>query len=48
MDDVILGCANQAGEDNRNLARMAGCSRAAAQIGRRDAQTACAARAWTR
>jgi len=22
-DDVILGCANQAGEDNRNLARMA-------------------------
>lgn len=22
--DVILGCANQAGEDNRNLARMAG------------------------
>ena len=24
LDDVILGCANQAGEDNRNLARMAG------------------------
>ena len=23
IDDVILGCANQAGEDNRNLARMA-------------------------
>src|SRR5688572_13708046 len=23
-DDVIFGCANQAGEDNRNLARMAG------------------------
>ena len=23
MDDVILGCANQAGEDNRNVARMA-------------------------
>jgi 3-oxoadipyl-CoA thiolase len=23
VDDVILGCANQAGEDNRNLARMA-------------------------
>jgi len=22
IDDVILGCANQAGEDNRNLARM--------------------------
>ena len=24
LDDMILGCANQAGEDNRNLARMAG------------------------
>jgi 3-oxoadipyl-CoA thiolase len=24
LDDVIMGCANQAGEDNRNLARMAG------------------------
>jgi 3-oxoadipyl-CoA thiolase len=23
LDDVIIGCANQAGEDNRNLARMA-------------------------
>lgn len=23
VDDVILGCANQAGEDNRNIARMA-------------------------
>jgi len=23
VDDVILGCANQAGEDNRNVARMA-------------------------
>src|SRR5687768_14581643 len=22
--DVVLGCANQAGEDNRNVARMAG------------------------
>jgi acetyl-CoA acetyltransferase len=22
MSDVILGCANQAGEDNRNVARM--------------------------
>src|SRR3546814_1666340 len=29
IDDVILGCANQAGEDNRNVARMA-----ALQIGR--------------
>ncbi|MHA1538665.1 MAG: 3-oxoadipyl-CoA thiolase [Alphaproteobacteria bacterium] len=24
IDDLIYGCANQAGEDNRNLARMAG------------------------
>ncbi len=24
VDDIILGCANQAGEDNRNVARMAG------------------------
>src|SRR6476646_267678 len=23
LDDVILGCANQAGEDNRNVGRMA-------------------------
>src|ERR1035438_4058009 len=23
IDDVIYGCANQAGEDNRNVARMA-------------------------
>lgn len=24
VEDVLLGCANQAGEDNRNIARMAG------------------------
>jgi len=24
VDDVVFGCANQAGEDNRNIARMAG------------------------
>ncbi|MDG9729804.1 3-oxoadipyl-CoA thiolase [Ignatzschineria sp. RMDPL8A] len=24
VEDIILGCANQAGEDNRNVARMAG------------------------
>ena len=23
VDDVVFGCANQAGEDNRNIARMA-------------------------
>ena len=25
VDDVLFGCANQAGEDNRNVARMARC-----------------------
>jgi len=24
LDDLVMGCANQAGEDNRNVARMAG------------------------
>ncbi len=24
VDDLLLGCANQSGEDNRNVARMAG------------------------
>jgi 3-oxoadipyl-CoA thiolase len=24
LDEIVLGCANQAGEDNRNVARMAG------------------------
>src|SRR4051794_41915414 len=24
IDDVFMGCTNQAGEDNRNVARMAG------------------------
>ena len=24
LDDIVYGCANQAGEDNRNVARMAG------------------------
>src|SRR5215207_2395054 len=24
IEEVVLGCANQAGEDNRNVARMAG------------------------
>ena len=23
LDDIVYGCANQAGEDNRNVARMA-------------------------
>ena len=29
VDDVIFGCANQAGEDNRNVARMAAAARRA-------------------
>ena len=29
IEDVYLGCANQAGEDNRNVARMAVLSRPA-------------------
>ena len=48
IDDVILGCANQAGEDNRNVARMAlllaGCRRACPVA----PSTACAAPASTR
>ena len=28
IEDVYFGCANQAGEDNRNVARMACCWRA--------------------
>jgi len=27
LEDVIVGCANQAGEDNRNVARMAAAAR---------------------
>ena len=30
VDDVVFGCANQAGEDNRNVARSAAAGRAAA------------------
>ncbi|CAH2894034.1 MAG: hypothetical protein PPHEMADM_1735 [uncultured Paraburkholderia sp.] len=48
VDDVIYGCANQAGEDNRNVARMsallAGDFPPTYRVRR---STACAARAWT-
>ena len=46
--DVIYGCANQAGEDNRNVARM--CSLLAGYLKRYRAppSTGCVARAWTR
>ena len=49
VDDVILGCANQAGEDNRNVARMAALARRARrQRCRARPSTACADRASTR
>ena len=35
IEDVYFGAANQAGEDNRNVARMARAARGAARVGRR-------------
>ena len=32
IEDVYIGCANQAGEDNRNVARMAVAARGAAGV----------------
>jgi acetyl-CoA acetyltransferase len=43
VDEVVLGCANQAGEDNRNVARMAGCSPACRTPCRARRSTGCAA-----
>jgi len=43
IDEVLLGCANQAGEDNRNVARMA-----ALLAGLPVAVAGCAAPAWMR
>lgn len=41
IEDVWLGCANQAGEDNRNVARFAALLAGAARLGRwRDGQPA--------
>ena len=49
VDDVIYGCANQAGEDNRNVARMArAAGRPAASTCPARRSTACAARGSTR
>ena len=40
IEDIIYGCANQAGEDNRNVARMAGAARRLAdRCSRHDAQS---------
>ena len=47
LDDVILGCANQAGEDNRNLARMAALLAGLPDSSGRRPSTACAARGST-
>ncbi len=48
LDDVYYGCANQAGEDNRNVARMAVLLAGSAGFGiPRRRSTACAGRAWT-
>ncbi len=48
VTDVIFGCANQAGEDNRNVARMASLL---AGLPHRQCRaprsTACADRGWT-
>ena len=45
LDDVIYGCANQAGEDNRNVARMALLLAGLPSTSRGRRSTGCAARA---
>lgn len=47
IDDVVYGCANQAGEDNRNVARMALLLAGLPQDIPVRPSTACAVRAWT-
>ena len=39
VGDVIYGCANQAGEDNRNVAHVGPVGRLARKLGRRDHQS---------
>ncbi len=48
LDDVIYGCANQAGEDNRNVARMAVLLAGLPAACRAPRSTGCAVPAWTR
>ena len=48
LDDVIYGCANQAGEDNRNVARMAALLAGYLLRHRAPPSIGFAARAWTR
>ena len=45
VDDVIYGCANQAGEDNRNVGRMALLLAGLSVVP--GTSTGCAVRAWT-
>jgi hypothetical protein len=47
VTDVLYGCANQAGEDNRNVARMAALLAGLPSRCPAPPSTACAARAWT-
>ncbi len=48
LDEVILGCANQAGEDNRNVARMSALLAGLPETCRGQRSTGCAARGWMR
>ena len=47
VSDVLYGCANQAGEDNRNVAHMASLLAGLPWKYLAPPSTACAARAWT-
>ncbi len=46
VDDVIYGCANQAGEDNRNVGRMSALRQACRSKYRQRRSTACVAHLW--
>ena len=47
VDEVFFGCANQAGEDNRNVARMRCCWLACPTVSLASPSTACVPLAWT-
>jgi acetyl-CoA acetyltransferase len=47
VEDVFFGCANQAGEDNRNVARMSGLLAGFPRRSAGSRSTACAAPGWT-
>lgn len=48
IDDVLMGCANQAGEDNRNVARMAALLAGLPDNVGGVPSTVCAVRGWMR